>query len=147
MMTPVTNNLTRDRFVDWCDQNYLQLNIGKTKEMVIDFRRKVPVYNDVVAKGETVEKVETYRYLGIVTENKLSWKQNLKYIIKKTHSRLYCLRKLRSFNVSTELLQMFYTSAVSSVLTFGSACWGGNSAKQDKDRLEKKNQKGRRDSG
>ena len=61
MTTPVTNNLTRDRFVDWCDQNYLQLNIGKTKEMVIDFRRKVPVYNDVVAKGETVEKVETYR--------------------------------------------------------------------------------------
>ena len=40
--------------------------------MVIDFRRKVPVYNDVVAKGETVEKVETYRYLGIVIDNKLS---------------------------------------------------------------------------
>ena len=96
MTTPVTNNLTRDRFVDWCDQNYLQLNIGKTKEMVIDFRRKVPVYSDVAIKGETVEKVETYRYLGIVIDHKLSWKQNLKYIIKKTHSRFYCLRKLRS---------------------------------------------------
>ena len=32
---------------------------------------------------------------------------------------------------------MFYTSTVSSVLTFRSACWGGNAAKQDKDRLEK----------
>ena len=63
--------------------------------------------------------------------------QILKYIIKKTHSRLYCLRKLRSFNVSTELLQVFYTSTVSSVLTFGLACLGGNAAKQDKDRLEK----------
>ena len=41
---------------------------------------------------------------------------------------------------------MFYTSTVSSVSTFGSACWGGNVAKQDKDRLEKKHQKGRRDS-
>ena len=55
-----------DRFVDWRDQNYLQLNIGKTKEMVIDFRRKVPVYSDVVIKGEIVEKVETNRYLVIV---------------------------------------------------------------------------------
>ena len=45
--------------------------------MVIDFRRKVPVYNDVVAKGETVEKVETYRYLGIVIDNKLSWNKFL----------------------------------------------------------------------
>ena len=90
-----------------------------------------------VFKGETVEKVETYRYLEIVIDNKLSWKQNLKYIIKETQSRLYCLRKQRSFNVSTELLQMFYTSTVSSVLTFRSACWGGNAAKEDKDRLEK----------
>ena len=72
--------------------------------------------------------------------------QILKYIIKKTNSRLYCLRKLRSFNVITELLQMFYISAVSSILTFGSACWGGNAAKQDKDRLEKNHQKRRRDS-
>ena len=101
--------------------NYLQLNVGKTKKMVIDFRRKVPVDSDVVIKGETVEKVETYRYLEIVFDNKLSWKQNLKYIIKKTHSHLHCLRNLRSFNVRTELLQMFYTSTVSSVLTFGLA--------------------------
>ena len=71
--------------------------------------------------------------------------QILKYIIKKTHSRLYCLRKLRSFNVITELLQMFYISAVSSILTFGSACWGGNAVKQDKGRVGK-NQKDRRDS-
>ena len=90
--------------------------------MVIDFRRKVPVDSDVVIKGETVEKVETYSYsLGILIDNKLSWKQNLKYIIKKTHSHLHCLRNLRSFNVRTELLQMFYTSTVSSVLTFGLA--------------------------
>ena len=116
----------------------LQLNVGKTKEMVIDFRRKVPVYSDVVIKGETVEKVETYRYLGIVIDNKLSWKYNLTYIIKKTHSHLYCLTKLRSFNVSTELLKMFYTSTVSSVLTSGSECWDGSAAKQDKDRLKKR---------
>ena len=27
-------------FVNWCDENYLQLNVTKTKEMVIDFRKK-----------------------------------------------------------------------------------------------------------
>ena len=28
-----------DSFVQWCDQNYLKLNVCKTKEMLIDVRR------------------------------------------------------------------------------------------------------------
>ena len=31
-----------DRFVDWCEKNYLILNIGKTKEMIMNFRQKKP---------------------------------------------------------------------------------------------------------
>ena len=27
-------------FVDWCDENCLQVNVGKTKEIIIDFREK-----------------------------------------------------------------------------------------------------------
>ena len=41
-----------------------------------------------------------------------------------------------SFNVSKELLQMCYSSTVS-VMTFGSASWGGIAAKQDRDSVEK----------
>ena len=36
-----------------------------------------------------------------------------------------------------EILQMFYSSTIRSVLTFGSVCWGGNISQRDKDRLEK----------
>ena len=25
-------------FSDWCEQNFLELNVGKTKEMVVDFK-------------------------------------------------------------------------------------------------------------
>ena len=27
-------------FVDWCEENCLQVNVGKTKEMLIDFSQK-----------------------------------------------------------------------------------------------------------
>ena len=30
-------------FVKWCGENYLQLNVAKTKEMVVDFRRNKPL--------------------------------------------------------------------------------------------------------
>ena len=28
-----------DNFVDYCDRNYIELNVSKTKEMIVDFRR------------------------------------------------------------------------------------------------------------
>ena len=43
-----------DRFVDWWDTNCLVLNVGKTKEMIIDFRRKKPNDNPIMIKGEAV---------------------------------------------------------------------------------------------
>ena len=72
-----------DRFVSWCDQNYLELNVGKTKEMIIDFRKVKPVHDSIIIKGENVEKVERYRYLGVVIDEKLSWTENTDEIIKK----------------------------------------------------------------
>ena len=32
---------------------------------------------------------------------------------------------------------MFFTSAISSLLTYGCVCWGGNVSKQDRDKLDK----------
>ena len=124
-------------FVSWCDDNFLQLNVKKTKEMVIDFRQKKPNTDSVEIKGEKVEKVKTYKYLGVVFDDKLSWREHADTTARKIHSRMYCLRKLRSFNVSQKILQMFYTAVIGSVLTFGMSCWGGNLSKQDKGRLDK----------
>ena len=113
------------------------MNVGKTKEMIIEFRRKKLNYRPIVAKGEAVEQVDKYRYLGLVTDNKLAWHENTDENIKKVHSRLFCLRKPRSFRVREDILQVFSLSTISSVLTFGCACWGENASKQDRDRLAK----------
>ena len=39
-------------------------------------------------------------------------------------SRLYFLRKLRSFEVCTKMLEIFYQSVVSSTIFFAAVCWG-----------------------
>ncbi|XP_026035054.1 zinc finger protein 2 homolog [Astatotilapia calliptera] len=38
-------------FVGWCETNVLQINASKTKEMIIDFRRKSPPCNTVACWG------------------------------------------------------------------------------------------------
>ena len=66
------------------------------------------------------------KYLGTLIDNKLSFSDNSDLIYKKSQQRLYFLRKLRSFDVSRELLQIVYKSLVESVLTFNIVVWYGN---------------------
>ena len=59
-----------ENFVNWCDKNYLYLNVSKTKEMCADFRKNKRCPKPVYIKGEAVERVETYKYLGVVFDSK-----------------------------------------------------------------------------
>ena len=69
-------------------------------------------------------------------ESKLNWKENINSVLKKVNSRMYCMRKLRSFGVNSDMLVTFH-NAICSIIMFGSVCWGGNISKLDRGRLEK----------
>ena len=69
--------------VNWCDKNYLYLNVSKTKDMCIDFRKNQRCPKPVCIKGEAVERVDTYKYLGVVFDSKLNWKENINSVLKK----------------------------------------------------------------
>ena len=126
-----------ERFTTWCDKNYLELNVKKTKELVIDFRRNPNDIPDLVIKGEKVERVSEYKYLGVVIDNKLTFTANTNAIHKKCQSRLYCLQKLRSLQVGKGVLQTFYRSFIESLLTFGFMCWFGGLGLGNKTVLER----------
>ena len=92
-----------ENFVNWCDKNYLCLNVSKTKEMCIDFRKNQRCPKAVYIKGEAVERLDTYKYLGVVFDSKLTWRENINSLLKKVNSRMYCMRKLRSFGVNSDM--------------------------------------------
>ena len=124
-------------FVTWCIDNYLDLNVIKTKEMIIDFRKNVIEPVCVLIQNSEVERVPLYKYLGLIIDHLLNWKDNTNSIVKKADQRLYCLQKLASFNVNESLLQRFYTSFVESSLTFGVTTWGGNVTQSDRNRIDR----------
>ena len=61
--------------------------------------------------------------------------------INKVNSRMYCMKKLRSFGINSDMLVTFYNAVICSIIVFGSVCWGGNISKLDRGRLEKKKKK------
>ncbi|KAK2175131.1 hypothetical protein NP493_746g02031 [Ridgeia piscesae] len=56
------------RFSSWCSNNFLHLIVSKTKEMCIDFRRNRTVISPIVINGEPVEKVDSFKYLGVILD-------------------------------------------------------------------------------
>lgn len=125
-----------DYFVRWCDDSYLQLNVSKTKDMILDFRKNPPVTTPTFLKGTAVEVVSQYKYLGTILDNKLSFETNSDAICRKANQRLFYLRKLRCFNVDKKLLKMFYSSFIESILTFAFICWFGNLSISNKNKLK-----------
>ena len=105
--------------------------------MCIDFRKNQRYPKPVYIEGEAVERVVTYKYLGVVFDSKLNWKENINSVLKKVNSRMCCMRKLRSFGVNSDMLVTFYNAVICSIIMFDSVCWGGNISKLDRGRLEK----------
>ena len=49
----------------WCHEHFLDLNITKSEEMIVDFRKeKEQVYPLIIKDKEVVPKVLIYKYLG-----------------------------------------------------------------------------------
>lgn len=65
-----------DDFVKWCDDACLELNLCKTKDMVIDFRTKTNSSQVTFIKDEKVECVESYKYLGTIIDKRLRFDVN-----------------------------------------------------------------------
>ncbi len=112
--------------------NCLSLNVSKTKELIVDFRkRQQQPYTPLMISGTPVERVSSFKYLGVNISEDLTWTTHIQTQVKKARQRLYHLRQLRKFRVSPAILKTFYSGAIESVLTQCISVWYGNSLNQD----------------
>jgi len=82
----------------WCRENNFLLNASKTKKLIVDYRRKQqsdirPLY---IGRCE-VERMDSFKYLGVTITQDLSWSLHVNRTVKKARQRLFHLRRLRDF--------------------------------------------------
>ena len=71
--------------------------------MIVDFRRPSKSPPPILIKDVEVERISTYKYLGSVLDEKLTWTAHVDNIIKRLNSTMFCLRKLGRFGVRTDI--------------------------------------------
>ena len=84
----------------WCSENNLALNISKTKEIIVNFRRLNTDPAPLYINGECVERVHTFRFLGVLISSDISWTENTTIIIKKAQQQLHLLTVLKKYNLN-----------------------------------------------
>lgn len=123
--------------VSWCGDNNLILNMEKTKEMIVDMRKERSMHQPLFIQELEVERVSNFKYLGVHISEDLTWKPHVTQLVKKAQQRLFFLRRLRRFGMSSDILNNFYNCVIESVLTNCITVWYGSTTVTDRKRLQR----------
>ncbi|KAI4896237.1 hypothetical protein NFI96_023343 [Prochilodus magdalenae] len=126
-----------DSLVAWCTKNNLTLNADKTKEMIVDMRKERRPHQPLFIRDLEVERVSSFKYLGVHISDDLTWTLNTTYVLKRAQQRLYFLRRLRKFGMSPRILSNFYSCIIESILTSCITVWYGSTTVKDRKRLQR----------
>ena len=103
---------------DWSQENHLQLNPIKCKEIRTCFKRTPPFSSQVAIEGVEFELVSSAKVLAVVISSDLKWSAHIDSITTKAAKRLYLLRQLKRAGIAHSVLVRFYCSVIRSILEY-----------------------------
>ena len=115
----------------------MQLNISKTKYMVINFCSSAQFNTRLGIKNTLLEQVSEARILGVIISSDLSWHANTNSLVKRAYARMSMLRRLYEFNVSITKLVHIYILFIRSVTEQSSVVWSSNITEEEVNALER----------
>ncbi|KAI8496520.1 hypothetical protein Bbelb_258190 [Branchiostoma belcheri] len=116
-----------DAITEWSVPFSLATNGGKTKDMIVSARRKenVPVPPHPTVDGKQIERVVTFKLLGVQISADLTWDAHVQYMLSKTRPRIYYLAAARKAGLPPDVLTQIYLSFIRPILEYASPVWGG----------------------
>ena len=118
----------------WFCTNKLSLNAGKTKYIIIKPRQR---HCDISGRNISINNVSLTRignncpetstkFLGILIDENLSWKQHISYLNSKISKTLFTIKQVKHF-LPYDSLKKLYSTLVESHLSYGILAWGNAS--------------------
>ena len=99
-----------DRVYNWCQTNLLTLNIRKTKWMLVGSQRQRSISQDKFEiAGTQLERVTSYKYLGLLLDEHLDFREQRTKTINHVQSKLTLFAKIRVFLTTTAAETVYKT--------------------------------------
>lgn len=108
--------------LSWANENDMEINTTKTKEMILGplARSNLPFLSTPTG---TIERVTSFKLLGLQIDASLSWANHTTIIIQKASRRLYFLKQLKRAGLATHHLLDFYIAVIRPVLEYCAPVW------------------------
>ena len=112
---------------EWFEANKLSLNVGKTKYLLFHQpgrKNDLPLLLPrLLIKKHKVERVKSIKFLGVLLDENLSWKDHIKYIENKVAKNIGLLYRAELFLDKNSLLTLYY-SYIHTYLNYANLSWG-----------------------
>ena len=122
---PATSLATQqniDQITDWTAENLMQLNETKSNYMIFS-RSSTEFATRLTMNGNTLERTEEVKLVGVWVTTFLDWDKNTRELCKKAFARMTMLTKLRYVGTSMEDLIDVYILYIRSILEYCCVVW------------------------
>ena len=109
--------------VIWLRANRLSLIISKTHYMLFSNKKVIPANVTIEINGQPITWVSKTKFLGVIIDNKLTWKEYISYISGKVAKGIGIISKVRKYLNKNTLLDLYY-SFIYPYLTYCNQVWG-----------------------
>lgn len=118
-------NAELSKIDNWLSFNTLFVNVTKTEAMLFGTAPRLSAVNSfsITLNNNVIKRVFHFTYLGIVFDDRLSWNEQIKYLISKAGKRVGMLGRLRR-SLTRESANVVYCSLIRPILESLCKCVG-----------------------
>ena len=107
----------------WLQANRLSLNVDKSSFMLFKGSKGEDIDLNISVNSKPLTRVTKVKFLGVIVDEKLSWKPHIGYISRKISKSLGIMYKIRKY-VNTKSLRDLYFTLVYPYLLYCNIVWG-----------------------
>ena len=125
--TAVALNKDLLSLANWCNNHKMYINYTKTKLLSFGSQKMLAsakAMTRVQIEGNTIQQVETYKYLGVILDPKLTFDNHVRKCISTSSHKLSILRKVRPMLTRSAALRI-YKAMILPLLEYGDVLYGG----------------------
>ena len=117
------------KIAEWFEKNKLTLNIKKTKLMIFGTNPILPKFSNISLSynGTTIDRVDSFRYLGVVFDPRLTWSEHINKLSCNISKRIGVIRRVKYY-LPPKTLMMLGNALIMPLFDYCSCVWSNCNA-------------------